>query len=97
MFASKLELKTKKMKTISINTIKKQMLHINEKALKTTEKVVVSSIDKLSEIQNKTDNYLKKGFEFSEKQQDKFFNTLEQGKKSIWKNLNKALDFIGKK
>ena len=85
------------MKTISIQNIKEQTLHINEKALKTTEKVALSSIDTLTTVQNKTENYLKKGFEFSEKQQDKFFTGLEQGKKSIWKNLNKALDFIGKK
>ncbi|WP_146106896.1 hypothetical protein [Polaribacter porphyrae] len=84
------------MKTIHTNTIKKQALELNNKALKTTEKVVLTSIDKIEKVQNKTDELLKKGFNFSEKQQDKLFNSLENSKKMIWKNLNKGLDFFSK-
>lgn len=84
------------MKTINTNTIKKQTLALNDKALKTTEKVVLTSFDKIEKAQSKTDELLKKGFSFSEKQQDKFFNTLENGKKIVWQKLNKGLDFFSK-
>lgn len=84
------------MKTINTNTIKKQTLALNDKALKTTEKVVLTSFEKIEKAQSKTDELLKKGFQFSEKQQDKFFNTLENGKKIVWQKLNKGLDFFSK-
>tara|TARA_R110002126_G_scaffold277560_2_gene423526 strand:- start:9330 stop:9626 length:297 start_codon:yes stop_codon:yes gene_type:complete len=97
MFVSKLTIKRiNKMKTISIHTIKEQALDLNNKALKITEKRVLSSFDKVENVQNKTDKLLKKSFEFSNKQQDNFFNNLENGKKMIWKNLNKTLDFFSK-
>ena len=97
MFVSKLTIKQiHKMKTISVNTIKEQALDLNNKALKITEKRVLSSFDKVEKVQNKTDKLLKQGFEFSNKQQDIFFNNLENGKKMIWKNLNKTLDFFSK-
>jgi len=82
------------MKTINTNTIKKQTLELNDKAIKTTENVILTSFEKIERAQLKTDELLKKGFEFSEKQQDKFFNSLENSKKMIWKNLNKGLDFF---
>lgn len=84
------------MNTISTKDIKEKALAINKKALKTTEKTVLNSFDKIEKVQNKTDELLKKGFKFSEKQQDKFFNSLENSKKMIWKNLNKTLDFFSK-
>ena len=84
------------MKTISVNTIKEQALDLNNKALKITEKRVLSSFDKVEKVQNKTDKLLKQGFEFPNKQQDIFFNNLENGKKMIWKNLNKTLDSFSK-
>ena len=91
-----LEIKLKKMKTINTNTIKKQTLELNDKAIKTTENVILTSFEKIERAQHKTDELLKKGFEFSEKQQDKFFNSLENSKKMIWTNLNKRLDFFSK-
>ena len=84
------------MKTISINKIKEQAIHLNDKALKTTEKKVLNSFEKIEKAQNKTDEFIKKGFKFSEKQQDKLFNNLENGKEMVWKNLNKALDFFSR-
>lgn len=84
------------MNTISTKDIKEKALAINKKALKTTEKTVLNSFDKIEKVQNKTDELLKKGFKFSEKQQDKFFNSLENSKKMIWKNLNKTLDFFSR-
>lgn len=84
------------MNTISVKNIKKNTLKLNTKALTSTEKVVLTSFDKIEKAQNKTDKFLKKGFKFSEKQQDSFFNNLENGKKMIWKNLNKTLDFFSK-
>lgn len=84
------------MKTINTNRIKKQTLKLNDKALKTTENVFLTSFDTIEKAQNKTEILLKKGFDFSNKQQDKLFNTLENSKKMIWKNLNKGLDFFSK-
>jgi hypothetical protein len=85
------------MKTLTIQDIQKQALTINKKALKATEKRVLNSYQKIENAQNKTEALLKKGLAFSEKQQDKLFNNLENGKKMIWKNLNKTLDFFGVK
>lgn len=85
------------MKTISIQKGTKNLVKLNDFALEKTEKAVVTSIEKIETLQHKTDNLLKKGFDFSEKQQDKLFNSLEKGKKSIWKNLNKVVDFVSKK
>ena len=85
------------MKTISVKNIKENTLLLNNKALKSTETIVLTSIEKIETVQNKTDELLKKGFAFSEKQQDNLFNNLEKGKKMIWANLNKGLDFFSKK
>ena len=85
------------MKTLTIQDIQKQALTINKKALKATEKRVLNSYQKIENAQNKTEALLKKGLAFSEKQQDHMFNILENGKKMIWKNLNKTLDFFGVK
>lgn len=85
------------MKTISIKKGTKNIAKLNDLALNKTEKAVLTSIDKIEEFQTKTDEFLKKGFQYSDKQQEKLFNTLEKGKKSIWRNLNKVADFISKK
>lgn len=85
------------MKTISIKEGTKNIVKLNDFALNKTEKAVVTSIEKIEEFQTKTDTFLKKGLEYSDKQQEKLFNQLEKGKKSIWKNVNKALDSFGKK
>lgn len=85
------------MKTITAQDIQKQALAINKKALKATEKRVLNSYQKIEKVQDKTDKFLKKGLAFSEKQQDNLFDNLENGKKMIWKNLNKTLDFFGVK
>ena len=84
------------MKTISVKNIKENTLLLNNKALKSTETIVLTSIEKIETVQNKTDELLKKGFVFSEKQQDNLFNNLEKGKKMIWSKLNKGLDFFSK-
>ena len=48
MFASKLVIKTKdKMKTISIKNIKVNTVKLNNKALQSAEKVVLTSIDQI--------------------------------------------------
>lgn len=85
------------MKTISIQKGTKNLVKLNDFALEKTEKAVITSIEKIETLQNKTDNLLKKSFDFSEKQQDKLFNNLEKGKKSIWKNVNKIVYFVSKK
>ncbi|MHB0756234.1 hypothetical protein [Polaribacter sp. M15] len=43
------------MKNITAKNIKKQALQINKKALKTTEKTVLCSFNKIEKVQNKTD------------------------------------------
>jgi hypothetical protein len=84
------------MKAISVKNIKENTQLLNHKVLKSTEKVVLTSFEKIEIAQNRTDKFLKKGFKFSEKQQDNLFNKLEESKKMIWKNLNKTLDFFSK-
>jgi hypothetical protein len=85
------------MKTTSINKLRKKFVILNDKALKITEKTFLASFEKIEKSQNKTKFFLKKVIEMSDKKQDKLFDNLENGKKMIWKNLNKGLDFIGKK
>lgn len=85
------------MKTTSINKLRKKFVILNDKALKITEKTFLASFEKIEKSQNKTEIFLKKVIEMSDKKQDKLFDNLENGKKMIWKNLNKGLDFIGKK
>lgn len=84
------------MKTISAKDIKTNSIKLNNMALKTTEKVVLKSIDKAEELQEFTAKSIKKTLAFSEKQQDKLFNNLENSKKMIWSKLNKGLDFFSK-
>ena len=85
------------MKTTSINKLRKKFVILNDKALKITEKTFLTSFEKIEKSQNKTEMFLKKVIEMSDKKQDELFDNLENGKKMIWKNLNKGLDFIGKK
>lgn len=84
------------MNTISSKYIKDQTNKLNDKALKSTEKLVTTSFEKIEKLQNNTDKFLKKGFNLAEKQQDNLFNSLENNKKMIWKNLNKTLDFFSR-
>lgn len=84
------------MNTISSKYIKDQTNKLNDKALKSTEKLVTTSFEKIEKLQNKTDEFLKRGFNLAEKQQDNLFNSLEDSKKMIWKNLNKTLDFFSR-
>jgi|TARA_B110000902_G_C14246787_1_gene564576 hypothetical protein len=84
------------MKTISTNNIKKKSSKLNMMALKTTEKAFIKTIDKTEYLQEFTSKSIKKTLHFSEKQQEKIFNNLENGKDMIWKNLNKTLDFFSK-
>lgn len=85
------------MKTLSAKDIKMNSKKLNNIALETTEKVVLKSIDKAEDLQEFTAKSIKKTLKFSEKQQDKLFNNLEKGKKTIWSKLNKGLDFFCKK
>ena len=75
------------MNTISSKYIKDKTNKLNDKALKSTEKLVTTSFEKIEKLQNKTDKFLKKGFNLAEKQQDNLFNSLENSKKMIWKNF----------
>jgi hypothetical protein len=84
------------MKTISKANIKKQTLKLNSFALKSTEKVILKSIDTAENLQEITSKKLRSTFNFTAKQQDNFFNNLEKGKGMIWKKLNKSLDFFSK-
>jgi hypothetical protein len=85
------------MTTISRKTIKESALKINEFALENTEKVILKTIDKVEDFQGLTAEKLKNGLEFTAKQQENIFNNLENAKGMVWKNLNKALDFLSKK
>tara|TARA_R110000765_G_scaffold396185_1_gene489977 strand:- start:49 stop:306 length:258 start_codon:yes stop_codon:yes gene_type:complete len=84
------------MKTISKANIKEQTLKLNSFALKSTEKVILKSIDTAENLQEITSKKLRSTFKFTAKQQDNFFNNLEKGKGMIWKKLNKSLDFFSK-
>lgn len=84
------------MKTITATNIKENTLKINQFALKSTEKVVLKTIDTVEDLQDYTAKKLKTTFDFTAKQQDNFFNNLEKGKGKIWKNVNKTLDFFSK-
>lgn len=84
------------MKTISALKIKKNTLKLNQLALKSTENVVVKTINTAEDLQGFTAKKLKATFNFTAKQQDNIFNNLEKGKGMIWKNVNKTLDFFSK-
>ncbi|PQB07788.1 hypothetical protein BST83_11975 [Polaribacter filamentus] len=84
------------MKTIYKANIKEKTLKLNSFALKSTEKVILKSIDTAENLQELTSKKLRSIFKFTAKQQDNFFNNLEKGKGMIWKKLNKSLDFFTK-
>jgi hypothetical protein len=84
------------MKTISKSNIKEQTLKLNSFALKSTEKMILKSIDTAENLQEITSKKLRSTCKFAAKQQDNFFNNLEKGKEMIWKKLNKSLDFFSK-
>jgi hypothetical protein len=96
MFVSKLILKLKKMKTISTIIIKEKTLRFNQLALKTTENMVLKTIDKAENLQEITSKNLKSTFDFTAKQQDRIFDNLEKGKEMISTKLNKILVFFSK-
>lgn len=78
------------MKTISIKKATQQTAKVNQFALETTEKVVVKSIDTISDLQKKTEKFIHQVLAFSEKQQNKGFDFLEKGKASFQKKTKKA-------
>ncbi|MEE9409199.1 MAG: hypothetical protein V3V28_14115 [Polaribacter sp.] len=84
------------MKTISTSNIKENTLKLNELALKSTEKVALKTINTVGNFQSYTSKTIKNSLNFTAKQQDNFFNNIENAKEIIWKNLNKGLDFFSK-
>jgi hypothetical protein len=84
------------MKTISTIRIKEKTLRLNQLALKTTENVVLKTIDTAENLQEITSKNLKSTFDFTAKQQDRLFNNLEKGKRIVWTNLNKTFGFFSK-
>lgn len=84
------------MKTISIKAINSNATQFNKYALKSTEKVVLKTIDKTEEIQEFSFNAIKNALNYTEKRQEIIFDKLETGKATFWKNLNKTLDFFSK-
>ena len=84
------------MKTISTSNIKKNTLKLNKIALKAAEKAILKTIKNGENLQEISSKKLKATFNFTAKNQDNFFNNLEQRKEMIWKNLNKTLDFFSK-
>jgi len=77
------------MKTISIKKATQQTAKVNQFALETTEKVVVKSIDTLSDLQQKTEHWIHKFLDFSEKQQNRGFDFLEKGKATLQNKIQK--------
>jgi hypothetical protein len=84
------------MKKISNKSMKENTLKLNKIALKATEKSILKAIHTGENLQEISSKKLKATFRFTAKKQDNFFNSLEQGKEMIWKNLNKTLDFFSK-
>ena len=84
------------MKTLSIKDIKNNTTKLNEIALENTEKVALKVIDKVEELQKHTAKTIKNTLAYSEKKQDKFFNTLEKGKEMATKKINKAKSLFSK-
>lgn len=84
------------MKTISIKAINSNATQFNKYALKSTEKVVLKTIDKTEEIQEFSFKAIKNALNYTEKRQEIIFDKLETGKATFWKNLNKTLDFFSK-
>ena len=84
------------MKTLSIKDIKNNTTKLNEIALENIEKVALKVIDKVEKLPNHTAKTIKNTLEYSEKKQDKFFNTLEKGKEIVTKKFNKTKSFFSK-
>ena len=81
----------------TIYALKKNTLKLNQLALKSTENVVIKTINTVEDLQDYTVKKLKTTFIFTDKQLDDVFNNLEKGKKGmIWKNINKTLDYFSK-
>ena len=80
----------------TIYALKKNTLKLNQLALKSTENVVIKTINTVEDLQNYTVKKLKTTFIFTDKQLDDVFNNLEKGKGMIWKNINKTLDYFSK-
>ncbi|MGK0447971.1 MAG: hypothetical protein ACJA2M_001751, partial [Polaribacter sp.] len=59
------------MKTISTIRIKEKTLKLNQLALKTTENMVLKTIDTAENLQEITSKNLKSTFDFTAKQQDR--------------------------
>ena len=84
------------MKTISTIKIKGNTLKLNKRALKATENVVLKTIGTAENLQKITSKNLKSTFNFTARQQDNFFDTLEKGKGMIWTNLHKTLGLFSR-
>ena len=78
----------------TIYALKKNTLKLNQLALKSTENVVIKTINTVEDLQDYTVKKLKTTFIFTDKQLDDVFNNLEKGKGMIWKNINKTLDYF---
>lgn len=84
------------MKTISRKTLKESTLKVNDFALKNTEKIIFKTIEKVEDLQGLTAKKLKSSLDYSAKQQENVFNSLESAKGMVWVKLNKAFDFFSK-
>ena len=84
------------MKTISRKTVKETTLKVNDFALKNTEKIIFKTIEKVEDLQGLTAKKLKSSLDYSAKQQENVFNSLESAKGMVWVKLNKAFDFFSK-
>lgn len=84
------------MKTISRKTVKESTLKVNDFALKNTEKIIFKTIEKVEDLQGLTAKKLKSSLDYSAKQQENVFNSLESAKGMVWVKLNKAFDFFSK-
>ena len=69
----------------------------NRIALSTTEKGFTKGLSLIEKSQGFTSKTLKKGFQFSAKQQDVVFNTLETSKEKASQTFKKATSFFNKK
>ena len=69
----------------------------NRIALDITEKGFTKGFSLIEKSQGFTDKKLKKGFQFSAKQQDVMFDTLETSKEKVSKTFKKATTLFDKK
>ena len=70
---------------------------VNRLALNATEKGFVKGFSLIEKGQGFTSKTLSKGFQFSAKQQDVVFNTLETSKEKASQTFKKATSFFNKK